>query len=157
MIKNVEVRLRRASWADQEIALPKFQTDGAAGADLRANFPVESRSGGTRIDGGAWELIPVGFHIEIPFGCEGQIRPRSGLALKFGISVFNNPGTIDSDYRGEVGVILMNHSSKSYVVGHGDRIAQLVIATVLRPTFQMAKKLSTSKRLSRGFGSTGVE
>lgn len=131
--------------------LPNFASDGAAGADLHACMD-ESRI----IDPGERVLIPTGVILEIPPGYEGQIRSRSGIALKSGVIVLNAPGTIDSDYRGEVHVLLVNHSWKAATINPQDRIAQLVVAPVLRPTFVVADDLSSTSRGDGGFGSTGV-
>ncbi len=130
---------------------PCFASDGAAGADLHACMD-ESRI----IDPGERLLIPTGLVLEIPHGYEGQIRSRSGIALKTGVIVLNAPGTIDSDYRGDVHVLLVNHSWKSVTIRPNDRIAQLVIAPVTRPTFVISNDVSSTARGDGGFGSTGV-
>jgi dUTP pyrophosphatase len=129
---------------------PKLETNGSAGADLRAFIeesfvlkPLERR------------LIPTGIKIELPIGYEAQIRSRSGLAFKNGISVLNSPGTIDSDYRGDVGVILINLSNENFTVNNGDRIAQIIIAKHEFPVFINSKELENSERGEGGFGSTG--
>ncbi len=149
------VRMRRAPWADPDIQPPRFQTGGSAGADLRAHLDRELRPSGIAIHPGARRLIPLGLIMEIPEGLEGQIRPRSGLALKHGVTVLNSPGTIDSDYRGEVGVVLVNHGAELFTVRHGDRIAQLVVAPVIRASFEWSESILSSGRGSGGFGSTG--
>jgi len=149
------VRLEWIAGADQSLPLPAYQTDGAAGADICANFPAEAR-GGVLIAPGARALIPTGLRMAIPVGFEVQIRPRSGLALKHGIMLPNSPGTIDSDYRGPVGVILLNAGDVPFAVGHGDRIAQIVVAPVLRARFELADVLDQTTRGAGGFGSTGV-
>ncbi len=140
--------------ADQEIALPSYETTGAAGADVRANFPDGLREGVT-IEAGGRALVPAGFRMEIPAGYEVQVRPRSGLALKHGITLPNTPGTIDSDYRGPVGVIVMNAGSEPFHIAHGDRIAQFVVAPVVQGRFSVGKDLSETARGEGGFGSTG--
>ncbi len=129
---------------------PKLETKGSAGADLRAFIgqsiwllPLERK------------LISTGLKIELPVGYEAQIRPRSGLALKHGISVLNSPGTIDSDYRGDIGIILINFSNEKFKINNGDRIAQLVVAKHSSPIFINSSELSESKRGASGFGSTG--
>jgi len=129
---------------------PKLETIGSAGADLRAfiNEPIVLRPLERR-------LIPTGIKIELPIGYEAQIRSRSGLAFKNGVSVLNSPGTIDSDYRGDVGVILVNLSSDNFIVNNGDRIAQMVIAKHEFPIFINSKELGDSERGDGGFGSTG--
>ena len=130
--------------------LPKYETSGAAGLDLKANIfeaiflkPLE------RV------LIKTGLFIEVPEGYEAQVRPRSGLAYKHGITVLNAPGTIDSDYRGEIGVILVNLSSENFEIKDGERIAQLVFAKVEQATWQEGVKLTETNRGAGGFGSTG--
>ena len=137
------------------IPLPAYETEGAAGADVRANLPPEMRKTGLEIAPGARALVPTGFSIEIPEGFEVQVRPRAGLALKHGLTLPNSPGTIDWDYRGPVGVILMNLGASPFVVAHGERIAQLVVAPVVRARFTLAESLSDTARGSGGFGSTG--
>ena len=149
------IKIQHTSWADTSIAPPAFQTHGAAGADLRANLPLEMRKFGVEIDSGSWKLIPLGLIIEVPIGFEGQIRPRSGLALKFGVTVLNAPGTIDCDYRGEVGVVLINHGASIYTIAHGDRIAQLVVAPIANASYEWTRTILSSARGTGGFGSTG--
>ena len=129
---------------------PKLETLGSAGADLRA-FVNESIT----LKPFERRLIPTGIKIELPNGYEAQIRPRSGLAYKNGISVLNSPGTIDSDYRGDVGVILINLSKENFVINNGDRIAQMVIAKHEYPVFIESTELRISERGDGGFGSTG--
>ena len=129
---------------------PKLETLGSAGADLRA-FVNESIT----LKPFERRLIPTGIKIELPNGYEAQIRPRSGLAYKNGISVLNSPGTIDSDYRGDVGVILINLSKENFVINNGDRIAQMVIAKHEHPLFIESTELNISERGEGGFGSTG--
>ncbi len=147
----------KVSWtegADKNVALPSYETVGAAGADVRANFPDEAREG-VVLKPGARALVPTGMRIEIPVGFEVQIRPRSGLALKYGITLPNSPGTIDSDYRGPLGVILMNTGQEPFHVAHGARIAQMVVAPVVQAQFSVVGDLSDSVRGEGGFGSTG--
>ncbi|MGA1760443.1 MAG: dUTP diphosphatase [Paracoccaceae bacterium] len=146
------------SWlddADPSIALPQYETAGSAGADIRANFATDLRDSGLTLAPGGRALIPTGVRIEIPNGYEVQIRPRSGLALKHGITIPNAPGTIDSDYRGPLGVILMNLGTEPFHIAHGDRIAQMVIAPVVQAAFEVAADLSDTARGAGGFGSTG--
>jgi len=145
----------REDWADREVALPAYETDGAAGADVRANLPREQREAGLTLAPGGRALVPTGLRIGIPEGFEVQVRPRSGLALKHGIALANAPGTIDADYRGPVGVILANLGAEPYTVRHGDRIAQLVVAPVVRAEFAAVEGLSETVRGAGGFGSTG--
>lgn len=150
---QVIIRVQREAGADASVPLPSYETPGAAGADLRANLP-----GGEAVvlAPGARALIPTGLRIEIPEGYEVQVRPRSGLALKHGITLPNSPGTIDSDYRGPLGVILMNAGDTPFSVEHGARIAQMVVAPVSRAAFEMADALGDTARGAGGFGSTGT-
>ena len=148
------------SWtneADQDLGLPKFETDGAAGADLRANFNAELRLSGINLAPLQRELIPTGLCFEIPSGVEGQLRPRSGLALKHGLTLLNAPGTIDSDYRGPIGLIIINMGKFEFKITHGMRIAQIVFAATLKVQFNVSKSLSQTIRSNSGFGSTGTK
>jgi dUTP pyrophosphatase len=131
--------------------LPTYASVGSAGADVRA-FLTES----VTIEPGERFLVPTGLKLQIPQGFEGQVRPRSGLAVKHGVTVLNSPGTIDSDYRGEIKVVLINLSKAPFVVEPGARIAQLVIAPVSRVEYESAELLDPSHRGDGGFGSTGV-
>tara|TARA_B100000614_G_scaffold247021_1_gene253579 strand:+ start:2679 stop:3125 length:447 start_codon:yes stop_codon:yes gene_type:complete len=133
------------------IPLPKYQTEGSAGIDLPAAI-----EGSATIDPGARLLIPTGFAFSIPRTYEGQIRSRSGLALKHGITVLNSPGTIDSDYRGEVSVLLINHGNKTFFFERGDRVAQMVFTKVEQVKFKEVKVLDKSDRGIGGYGSTGL-
>lgn len=135
--------------------MPAYATAGAAGLDLRANLesPVELQPGERK-------LIPTGLFMEIPTGYEGQVRPRSGLSLKQGLTVLNTPGTVDSDYRGEVGVILVNLSNEVKTIPHGERIAQIVFAKHERAEIETAEsleELESTDRGAGGFGSTGTK
>ena len=141
--------------ADRSLPLPAYQTAGAAGADVCANFPPEGREGIT-LAPGARALLPTGLRMAIPSGFEVQVRPRSGLALKHGVTVANAPGTIDSDYRGPLGVILVNLGAEPFHIAHGDRIAQLIVAPVVQAAFDLAESLDETERGAGGFGSTGV-
>jgi len=132
------------------IDLPFYATTHAAGADLRAAIDAD-----IIIAPGDHALIKTGFAMALPDNYEAQIRPRSGLALKHGITVLNSPGTIDADYRGEVGVILINHGSEPFTVQRGDRIAQMIIAPFVQADFQPVDSLSETERGSGGFGSSG--
>ena len=132
--------------------LPSYQTEGSAAMDLMANLkekrtlkPLERM------------LVPTGIYLSIPKGYEAQVRPRSGLAIKSGISVLNSPGTIDSDYRGEVGVVLINLSNKNFIVNNGDRIAQLIVTSFSKISWVESKSLDTTDRGDGGFGSTGLK
>lgn len=151
----VQIKLNWLEEADQSIALPAYETTGAAGADVRANFPHSAREG-IVLKSGERALVPTGLRIEIPEGFEVQVRPRSGLALKHGITLPNSPGTIDSDYRGPLGVIVMNAGSDLFHVEHGARIAQLVVAPVIQAGFEMSDDLDDTQRGAGGFGSTGI-
>ena len=142
--------------ADHSVALPSYESDGAAGADLRANFAPVQRSAGITVAPGARALVPTGLMMAIPSGFEVQIRPRSGLALKHGLTLLNTPGTIDSDYRGPIGVILINHGQEPFNVIHGARIAQMVVAPVIQAQFGPVDVLSDTVRGTGGFGSTGA-
>ncbi|WP_439104519.1 dUTP diphosphatase [Celeribacter marinus] len=152
---SVAIKLQWLDGADHSVPLPSYETDQAAGADLRANLSVADRVEGIVIAPGARALIPTGLKMEIPAGFEVQIRPRSGLALKHGITLANTPGTIDADYRGPVGVIVINLGSDPFTVAHADRIAQMVIAPVVQAMFNVADELNTTVRGDGGFGSTG--
>jgi dUTP pyrophosphatase len=142
-------------WADPALGLPAYETPGAAGADIRANLPVEHRASGITLAPMQRLVVPTGLRCEIPPGFEMQIRPRSGLALKHGITLPNTPGTIDSDYRGPLGVLLVNLGAEAYTIRHGDRIAQLIVVPVVQARFAVVDALSPSLRGEGGFGSTG--
>lgn len=131
--------------------LPAYETAGSAGADLRAhlNEPVV-------LNPGDRTLVPTGIRLQIPVGYEGQVRPRSGLAARHGITVLNSPGTIDSDYRGEVRIILANLGKEPFTIADGERIAQLIISPVVKAEFTKVDSLDDSRRGEGGFGSTGV-
>ncbi len=130
--------------------LPEYATDGSAGMDLRANLTEEQH-----IQPGERVMVSTGIFIELPDGYEAQIRPRSGLAIRQGITCLNSPGTIDSDYRGEIKVILINHSREEQVIHHGDRIAQMVVQQFERVKWKEVKKVNETKRNEGGFGHTG--
>tara|TARA_R110002074_G_scaffold238389_1_gene410293 strand:- start:147 stop:599 length:453 start_codon:yes stop_codon:yes gene_type:complete len=146
------IKLCWAEGADRSLPLPAYESAGAAGADLRANLP----EGPVTLAPGARALISTGLHMAIPQGFEVQVRPRSGLALKYGITLINSPGTIDSDYRGVVGVILGNTGEAPFTVEHGMRIAQMVVAPVMQAGFDLADSLDETPRGAGGFGSTGA-
>lgn len=152
---SVLIRILREDWADPEVALPAYATPGAAGADLRANLRPEDRATGFTLDPWHRALIPTGLIVEIPQGYEIQVRPRSGLALKHGLTLPNTPGTIDCDYRGPVGVPLINLTDVPYVIRHGERIAQMVVAPVVQGRFVLSETLGETARGRGGFGSTG--
>ena len=146
------IKLCWADGADRSLPLPAYESAGAAGADLRANLP----EGPVTLAPGARALISTGLHMAIPQGFEVQIRPRSGLALKHGITLINSPGTIDSDYRGILGVIMGNMGQEAFTVEHGMRIAQMVVAPVVQAGFDLADSLDETPRGAGGFGSTGA-
>jgi dUTP pyrophosphatase len=149
----VAIEINWEDGADRSLGLPAYASAGAAGADLRANFPDR---GTLVLDPGTRGLVPTGLRLAIPEGYEVQLRPRSGLALRHGITLPNAPATIDSDYRGMVGVILMNAGQEAFEIAHGDRIAQMVVAPVLRASFVAVDGLDATIRGAGGFGSTGV-
>lgn len=134
----------------QDIPLPVYATEGSSGMDIHAAVLAD-----TTILPGETTLIPSGFNIEVPSGFEAQVRPRSGLAVKHSVGVLNSPGTIDSDYRGEVKVILTNFGKQDFIVRRGDRIAQLVIAPVVRAEWVEVSDVAETKRGAGGFGHTG--
>ncbi|MCA0272108.1 MAG: dUTP diphosphatase [Proteobacteria bacterium] len=149
------IRVLREDWADISVALPSYETPGAAGADIRANLPPEDREAGFVLRPMERRVVPTGLRVEIPDGYEAQIRPRSGLALKHGITLPNTPGTIDADYRGPLGVLLVNLGAEPFVVRHGERIAQMIVAPVVRAGFEEVRYLTDTRRGAGGFGSTG--
>ncbi len=144
----VTVKVRRVGHRGPPLDLPRYETAGSAGLDLRADEAFTLAPGERR-------LVPTGLALEIPPGHEGQVRPRSGLAIRHGVGLLNAPGTVDSDYRGEVQVILVNHGQAPAAFARGDRIAQLVIAPVTRVELAVVEDLSDTTRGSGGFGSTG--
>lgn len=133
------------------LPLPAYETAGAAGLDLRAAIDAP-----LVLAPGERALVPTGLAMQLPEGFEGQVRPRSGLAFRHGVTVLNAPGTVDSDYRGEVSVVLINHGSEHFTITRGDRIAQLVIAPVSRASFSEVKTLNETARGTGGYGSTGI-
>ena len=146
-ITTMKIRVLNSS-----ISIPKYETINSAGMDIRAFIP----DGDIEIKPRETKLIPTGLYFEIPMGHEVQIRPRSGLALKNGITILNSPGTIDADYRGEIGVILINLSKEKFVISSGDRIAQLVVCKHEQPKIVLSSSLSETQRGDKGFGSTGI-
>ena len=149
------LRILWESDADRSLPLPSYETSGAAGADIRANLPRDQRDTGFALQPMERRIVPTGIRVEIPAVYEAQIRPRSGLALKHGITLPNTPGTIDSDYRGPLGVLLVNLGAAPYVVHHGDRIAQMIVAPVVQVRFETVDSLGDTPRGTGGFGSTG--
>ncbi|NNF77427.1 MAG: dUTP diphosphatase [Rhizobiales bacterium] len=149
MSAAVNIQVKRLSHGTG-LPLPSYESQAAAGMDLRAAV-----SDPVHLEPGARALVPTGLAIALPAGFEAQVRPRSGLALKKGVTCLNTPGTIDADYRGEVGVILINHGSETFKIERGDRIAQLVIAPVTQGTWVEVDSLDDTARGSGGFGSSG--
>ena len=143
----IKILIKRLS---KEVSLPKYETSGSSGMDLAANI-------NTNIDPGKIGIIPTGLSLSIPKGFEVQIRPRSGLAAKEKISVLNTPGTIDSDYRGEIKVILINLGENSFKIEKGLRIAQMVVCPIVKAKLKEVDNLSSTKRGKDGFGSTGIK
>ncbi|KAF0175466.1 MAG: dUTP pyrophosphatase [Rhodobacteraceae bacterium] len=150
------VQVMWEDWADRGVPLPAYQTAGAAGADICANLRPEDRTAGVVLAPMQRVIVATGIRVAIAPGFEMQIRPRSGLAVRFGIAVPNTPGTIDSDYRGPLGVALVNLGAEAYVVRHGDRVAQCVIAPVVQAAFEVVETLDETARGAGGFGSTGM-
>ncbi|AYF44492.1 MULTISPECIES: dUTP diphosphatase [Halobacteriovorax] len=150
----VDLKVKKLEHFDSSFDLPKYETTGAAGADLRAH--LENKDS-LVIAPGARVLVPTGLSFEIPHGYEVQIRPRSGLSFKTDLLVVNSPGTIDCDYRGEVKIILGNFGNEDFVIKHGERIAQMVLAPVWQARVSEVSELSDTERGAGGFGSTGTK
>ena len=150
MTNGVQVQIRRLP-ASEDLPLPSYATAGAAGMDLHAAVQEE-----LVVQPGAIVLVPTGLEVAIPDGYEGQVRPRSGLAVKHGISLPNTPATIDADYRGEIRVPLINHGSEPFRVSRGMRIAQFIVAPVMRVTWDEVTELPATARAGGGFGHSGV-
>jgi dUTP pyrophosphatase len=148
---SARVSVKRLPHAEG-LPLPAYQSAGAAGLDLVAAIPQSTK---IILEPGARELVPTGLILQLPEGCEGQIRPRSGLALQHGVTVLNAPGTVDADYRGEIGVLLINHGGAPFEIVRGMRIAQLVVAKIDRVVLCETSVLDSSGRGANGFGSTG--
>ncbi|MCC5963246.1 MAG: dUTP diphosphatase [Rhodobacteraceae bacterium] len=153
---SVIVRFQRLPGFDRNVPLPAYATQGAAGADIRANLPEAERVRGVTLAPLQRALVPTGLACAVPPGFEMQIRARSGLALRHGIALPNAPATIDSDYRGPLGVILINLGAEPFVIAHGARIAQIVIAPVEQAQLTESPMLDDTARGKGGFGSTGV-
>lgn len=149
-MKKVVVKIKRISESFKDIPLPEYETDGASGMDIRA--AVDDT---IIIKSGSFGLIPTNLSVEIPTGYELQVRGRSGLAAKHGIGILNAPGTIDSDYRGEIKIILFNFGTEDFKINRGDRIAQLVLSKVYNVEWEYTEKIKNSKRGMGGFGHTG--
>jgi len=148
-LKSIKLSIKRKAGCE-DLPLPKYATPGASGLDLSADVDGE-----VTIPPGEIRLISSGFYLSIPFGYEAEVRPRSGLALKHGISLVNTPGTIDSDYRGLVSVIMINHGKDSFKIRRGDRIAQMVIKEVIKAEVEAKDSLDETARSAGGFGHTG--
>ncbi len=146
------IRIKRLPHGDG-LSLPSYETELAAGADVRAALPIGEP---LTLKPGERFMVPTGIAIALPPGWEAQMRPRSGLAAKYGISCVNSPGTIDADYRGELRVILINHGAEDFVINRGDRIGQMVICPVWQALFTAVEELDETVRGAGGFGSTGV-
>ncbi len=149
-MESIQIKIQHITDKFKDILLPEYATEGSSGLDLRAAVETEMK-----IEKGKVGLVPTNLKVEIPVGYEIQIRPRSGLAAKNGIGVLNSPGTIDSDYRGEIKVILFNFSEEDFIINRGDRIAQMVISKVYRANLIVTDELKESKRGDGGFGHTG--
>jgi dUTP pyrophosphatase len=149
-MREVKIRIKRLR-EDRSIPLPQYMTEGCSGMDLFAFLEEE-----VTLKPGERKLIPTGISVAIPEGFEGQIRPRSGLAIQQGIGVVNGPGTIDADYRGEICVLLINFGKSPFTIRHGDRIAQMVISRVFRAIFEEVGELPPTERQGGGFGHTGT-
>ncbi|KAA3613730.1 MAG: dUTP diphosphatase [Calditrichaeota bacterium] len=148
---TTRVLLKRLPGND-DVPLPQYMSDSAAGMDLHAANPAP-----ISLKPGERQLVPTGLAIALPMGLEAQIRPRSGLALKNGISILNSPGTVDADYRGEIGIILVNLGQEVFTINRGDRIAQMIINAYVHADFELVSELPDSERGAGGFGSTGTE
>lgn len=150
MDRTIKISVCRVKGAE-DIPLPQYMTEGASGMDLAANVTEN-----TYLEPGEYKVIPCGIKLQLPKGFEAQVRPRSGLAAKFGITVLNSPGTIDSDYRGELKVILINHGKNKFEIKRGDRIAQLVISKFEKVVVVLNHLLHETQRGEGGFGHTGI-
>lgn len=149
---GLKVKIKRVRGdRDREIPLPRYMTEHSSGMDLYAAIDEEAT-----LEPGERKLIPTGIALSIPKGYEAQVRPRSGLALRNGVTLVNTPGTIDADYRGEVGVLLINFGRQQFRVRRGDRVAQLVIAPVIQATIELVDELDDTPRSAGGFGHTGA-
>jgi len=151
-MEEIEIKIKRINNEYDDVPLPEYSTEGSAGMDIRAALKYD-----LNIAKGEVILVPTNLSVEIPSGYEIQVRPRSGLAIKHGIGILNSPGTIDSDYRGEIKIIMINFSKEDFVIKRGDRIAQLIVSKVYRADLKIENSLNDSKRGSGGFGHTGKE
>jgi dUTP pyrophosphatase len=151
-MESINIKIKRISIIYADIPLPEYATEGSAGMDIRAAIsqPIVVKKGEVT-------LVPTNISVEIPHGYEIQVRPRSGLAAKYGIGILNSPGTIDSDYRGEIKILLINFGKEEFTIQKGERIAQLIISRVFKANFLEETSLNESKRGTGGFGHTGKE
>ena len=149
-MEKIKVKIKKSS-GNEDIPLPDYMSPNASGMDLHAAVKEE-----TVLNPGEIKLVSAGFSVALPPGFEAQVRPRSGLALKHGVSLLNAPGTIDADYRGEVGIILINLGKSPFVVKRGDRIAQMIINKVYQAHLELTSELSPTERNEGGFGHTGI-
>ncbi len=149
-MEKIRIHIKRLK-DDQSVSLPQYMTEGSSGMDLFASLEEE-----VTLEPGERRLIPTGICVAIPEGFEGQVRPRSGLAVRNGIGIINAPGTIDADYRGEIAVLVINFGKESFTLHRGDRIAQLVISRVFRAIWEEVEELPPTLRQGGGFGHTGV-
>jgi len=152
-VNKMELQVMRLPHA-ADLPLPEHQTEHAAGLDLVAAVPADAP---LVIEPGAYAMVPTGLCIALPPGTEGQVRPRSGLAARHGVTVLNSPGTIDADYRGEIKIILINHGNEPFAVSRGMRIAQLIVANFVYTQVKIVSSLSETMRGTGGFGSTGIK
>ena len=150
MTNSIEIKIKRLSEDFRDVPLPSYATDGSSGMDVRAAVRED-----IIVPEGKVVLVPTDFSVEIPEGYEIQVRPRSGLAAVHSIGILNSPGTIDSDYRGEVKIILMNFGDKDFIISRGERIAQLVVSKIYKALLKESNNLESSKRGEGGFGHTG--
>jgi dUTP pyrophosphatase len=150
LIVRMKIYIKRLR-KDPVVPLPQYMTEGSSGMDLFAFLEKE-----VILEPGERRLIPTGISVAIPEGFEGQIRPRSGLAIQKGIGIVNGPGTIDSDYRGEIGILLINFGKEPFTIHNGDRIAQMVVSRIFRPTLEEVNDLPPTRRQEGGFGHTGI-
>ena len=151
-----EILLTLLDHSDRALPLPRYETSGAAGMDLRASLHPGDRALGIKLPSLGRALVPTGLAMAIPPGFEGQLRPRSGLAAHHGITLNNSPGTIDSDYRGEVMMLMVNLGSETFTIGHGERLAQMVVAPVIQARMVRVETLPDTVRGTGGHGSTGL-
>ena len=149
-MEKIELKIKKAD--DYDLSLPVYETEGASGMDIRAWIEDDIILGPGDI-----KLVPTGISISVPLGYEAQIRPRSGLALKHGIGLVNSPGTIDSDYRGEIGIIMANFGKEPFIIRRGDRIAQMVIAKIYHARILEVDDLDSTARGDGGFGHSGID